>query len=170
MEARKIDKSLRVRAAELLARALETEKQATADLLEVLQAERVSIIEGKVEELYAGCRLRAERTEPLRAAQVVTAEVISGLAAPDESGAPRLSAAISRVEKDFRPRLRRLREDVNRLRREVAAMSEENRRQVADVVDYIDGAVAILTGADAGSEGYGTRRAKSGPSVISSEV
>jgi hypothetical protein len=155
-------------AAERLAEALEGERDRTAALLAALEAEHKSLMAGRVEELYAACRQRAEVIETVRESQQATARVIRELSKGEPLG---LTQAIARLSRRARPRLRALRLEVNQLRRHVSALSEENRASAQAALDYLDQAVAILTGAEAAqSQAYGENRLKSLPAHVSSEV
>ena len=160
-----------VEAWERLSCCLEAERELTASLLAALQAERASIVSGRLAELYSACRERAELVARVRASQEATALALSVIELGAEPGEPEgLSAAISRMPRPKRPRFRCLREEINRLRREVAALSEENSLCVAEALEYIDSVVAILTGAETEPATYGETKAGRGPAVISSEV
>jgi len=163
----KVDKGVKGVVVARLGEALEAECRLTADLVAALKQEAAGIISGQVEELYAACARRSELTERLAASQEATAEAIRAAGGEE----PRdLSGAILLLHRSERPKLRRLREEINRLRREVAALSEGNRRCVADALEYIDGTLAILTGVPTTADGYGGAKAKAGPAVLSSEV
>jgi len=166
MECPPVDKRIEGERLRRLTEALEAECGLTAELLGALQAERASIVAGRLEDLYAGCRQRTELLAGLQAAQEATAGLLRALGASPGD----LTALIRRALPRERPRLRRVRAEINRLRRQVAALSEENRRCIAEALDFIDGAVAILTGASPQAGHYGGHSPKSGPAVISSEV
>lgn len=171
MKPAQVDRSIEGRAAARLAGALEAEKRLTESLLAALKAERENLLSGRLEELYAACRERTELVERVRAGQDETARALADLAgAVGLRERPELSAAISRLSRQERPALRRLRAEVNRLRREAAALSNENRQCAAEALEFIDQAVAILTGATAGAGTYGERRVGSPPAILSSEV
>jgi hypothetical protein len=152
-----------------LTEALQGERDRTANLLSALEAERKSLRAGRLEELYTACRQRAEVIETVRESQQATARVIRELARTEQP--VRLTETIARLSGRHRPRLRALRLEVNRLRRQVSTLSEENSACAQAALDYLDRAVAILTGADAAQpQGYGERQAKSVPAHVSSEV
>lgn len=164
MQTKPVDKESEAEAARRLAEALEAERRLSAELVAALQTERSSLVAGRLEELYAACHERVRLVEELGAAQQASAAALEAL-----SAGPELSAAIKQVARRHRPRLRELRAEINRLRRQAAALCEENRLYVGEALACIDEAVSILTGAATEPRTYG-ERAKSGPAVISSEV
>jgi flagellar biosynthesis/type III secretory pathway chaperone len=171
MEPQKIDKDSGREAAARLAESLQAELRSTESLLSCLEVERASIFSGDIAELERVCAMRMDLVEEVRERQQAAARAMAGLASVLEIGREdRLSLVIARLPRQEQPRLRRLRADINGLRRQVQALSEENRLCVAETLFYLDAALAAITGTGADAETYGDRRSKAAPALISSEI